>query len=545
MPGYHRLSKSTFLKGHQCQKALYLLKYRPELVPEVTKQLQAIFDQGTDVGVLAQQLFPGGTDAGIYIPENFGASLKLTKDLIARGKKVIYEAGFSAKRMHCFVDILVKEGDAWHAYEVKSTTGVKEVHHWDAAFQYYVLTQAGVEVSGFSMIVLNTDYERIGELDIRQLFKIEPVLDKILPMQAEIERQVGESLKMLDAGIEPEVDIGTHCHEPYECEFIEHCWKHVPEHSVFEIANNRGKAWDLYKKGILEFRDIPEDFPLNGKQWQQVLAELKGEVHIDKEAIREFISKLKYPLYFLDFETFQAAVPMFDNSRPYQQIPFQYSLHVLKEKGGEVEHREFLAEAGGKSQTPISKFQTNSKSQIPNPKHEDANGQTRLEFPEEGEGISEPQEPDKITRNPDPRTGFIESLITHIGPEGDIVVFNRQFESMILGQLIRDFPQYGEQLKPLQERLVDLMDPFRKREYYVPEMRGSYSIKKVLPALVPGFSYDDMDIADGAMASMAFRSLYREEDREVIKRTRKHLLEYCKLDTLAMVEILRVLEEAV
>jgi len=144
MPGYHRLSKSTFLKGHQCQKALYLLKYRPELVPEVTEQLQAIFDQGTDVGVLAQQLFPGGTDAGIYIPENFGASLKLTKDLIARGKKVIYEAGFSAKRMHCFVDILVKEGDAWHAYEVKSTTGVKEVHHWDAAFQYYVLTQSGV-----------------------------------------------------------------------------------------------------------------------------------------------------------------------------------------------------------------------------------------------------------------------------------------------------------------------------------------------------------------------------------------------------------------
>jgi hypothetical protein len=484
------ISKSTFLRGAQCKKSLYLNWHHPELKDKVSAMQQAIFSQGTEVGKIAQRLFPGGVDAGIYVPENYAKSIEMASLLIRDGVPVIYEAGFSFNGLHCFVDILVKGDQGWKAYEVKSSTQLKPVNLLDAAFQYYVITCCRLELEDISLVTLNTSYERVGELDISQLFKIESVKEQVIKRQDKVKQDIEEFFLTLNLPVTPVIDIGPHCTDPYDCDFRGHCWQHVPDYSIFNIARLSGdKKWELYRMGILRFEDIPADFKLNDSQWQQVKAELKGEKHIDIQAIQEFIGGLKYPLYFLDFESFQPAVPLFDHSHPYQQIVFQYSMHTIKSETSGMSHRAFLANADGS----------------------------------------------------DPRIPFINWLINDIGQEGDIIVFNRSFESSRLSELAASFPEYSTEVEMINSRMKDLMPIFQQRQYYVPGMKGSYSIKQVLPALVPGLSYDNMPIGDGGSASMAFTSLYTEPDPEKIRLTRENLLEYCKLDTMAMVEILKVM----
>ncbi|HOX77175.1 MAG TPA: DUF2779 domain-containing protein [Bacteroidales bacterium] len=485
------LSKSTFLRGSQCRKSLYLHFNRPELKDPISPMQQAIFSQGHEVGKLAQQLFPGGTDAGLYVPDRYTQSIALTRRLIEEGTEVIYEAGFAVDDLHCFIDILVRDGDKWKAYEVKSSTQVKPVNLLDAAFQYYVITKSGLHVSDISLVVLDTGYEREGDLDIRSLFKTISVLEPVLKWQDKIEQSVEDFFFMLKCPVVPETGIGPHCSDPYDCDFKGHCWEHIPDYSIFNISRlSADKKWELYRQGIVKFEDIPSDFRLNVAQWQQVIAELKGETHIDKKAIGRFVSGLSYPLHFLDFESFQPAVPLYDHSHPYQQIVFQYSLHILDSPDALLQHRYFLAPA------------------------------------------------DKA----DPRIPFISQLVEDINPTGDILVFNRSFEASRLNEISATFPNFQFQISNLTSRIKDLMDIFQKRYYYVPEMKGSYSIKQVLPALAPQFSYEGLAIADGGSASHAFMALHSEPNPEKIAETRNNLLEYCKLDTLAMVEILNVLQ---
>jgi hypothetical protein len=484
------LSKSTYLRGTQCQKSLYLHWHQQELRDPVSPMQQAIFSQGTDVGKLARKLFPGGVDAGIHVPDNYSKSIEMTSQLISEGADVIYEAGFSLNGLHCFVDILVRDGNGWKAFEVKSSTNLKPVNLLDAAFQYHVMTSTGLKVNEISLVILNSSYKRTGEINIASLFKTEPVTEQVLKLQPRIRNDIAEFQATLDGINVPAVDIGPHCFDPYDCDFHSHCWKHVPEYSIFDISRLSGdKKWELYRKGIMKFEDIPPGFRLNDAQWQQVQAELKNETHIDRDAISKFVKSLHYPLYFLDFESFQPAVPLFEHSRPYQQIVFQYSLHLQESPTSELHHISFLAEADGT----------------------------------------------------DPRVPFIGSLIRDIGTSGDIIVFNRSFEASRLNEIAASFPEYNIAVKNIVNRIKDMMLLFQQRLFYVPEMRGSYSIKQVLPALVPGFGYDNLPIADGGSASMAFTSLIGETDLFKIMEIRQNLLEYCKLDTLAMVEILRVL----
>ena len=485
------LSKSTFLRGTQCRKSLYLNWHQPELKDKISAMQQAIFSQGHVVGKLAQQLFPGGIDAGIYVPKNYHKSIELTSQLIRGGQTVIYEAGFSASGLHCFVDILVKDSEGWKAYEVKSSTQLKPVNFLDAAFQYHVMALCGIELADISLVVLNNSYERDGEIDVKRLFRIESVHKDILKLQESVRTRIGDFLLTLKFTEVPDPDIGPHCFDPYTCDFHGYCWKHVPDYSIFNISRlSADKKWELYRMGILKFEDIPPDFKLNINQWQQVMAELKGDIHIDKKAIDLFVNSLSYPLYFLDFESFQPAVPLFDHSHPYQQIVFQYSMHFMESESSELKHTSFLAE---------------------------------------NVGI-------------DPRLPFIEQLVKDIGTTGDILVFNRAFEAGRLNEIATNFPSFQFQVFNIVSRLKDLMVPFQKRHFYVPEMKGSYSIKHVLPALVPGFSYDNLVIGDGGTASHSFMSLFSEIDKEKIHATRENLLDYCKLDTLAMVEILKVIK---
>ena len=492
-PPRHILSKSTFMKGCQCPKALWLYKHKPELRTEVSDQQQTIFDQGTNVGKLAEQLFPKGVDAR---PENtfaYQQSVVDTQKYILEGHKVIYEAAFQYDQVLAALDILVCNRGRWKAYEVKSSTSVSDAILQDAALQYYVITQSGLPLVDFSIVYINNEYVREGDLDVQELFVIESVLEQILELQPMIAAKIPELKRVAKLAEVPKRDIGPHCSDPYGCDFMEHCWQHIPEDTVFDLRGHSGgsRAFELYEQGILLLNDIPDDFKLNTSQQIQVTAHKTGEPVINRAALEEFLDQIEYPLYFMDFETFQSAVPEYDGTRPYQQIPFQYSVHRLDAQEAELVHFEWLGESGT-----------------------------------------------------DPRKDFIENLLGVMGNTGSVVTYNSSFEKGRLCELAIRFPRKAKTIESLQERIIDLMSPFRSKHYYLPIMKGSYSIKQVLPALVPELSYDDLEIGNGGLASFTYYQLQYEKEVAVVEKTREALLRYCELDTLAMAKILEKLDKA-
>ncbi len=485
--GKNRLSKSTFIRGLQCEKSLYLYKHHYKLKDPAPSSLQAVFDQGTNIGVLAQQLFPNGADAS---PENhfkMVESVTKTLDFISQGETIIYEATFLYNDVLAALDILVKDQEGWKAYEVKSSTKVTETYIKDAAIQYYTISNSGIDLKDISIVHIDNQYTKDGELDINQLFNIESVYDKVLAFLPRIPNEVKRLKNVIESSGIPKIDIGPHCSEPYDCDFKGTCWKHIPDYSVFDISRlNTDRKFDLYNKGVITLNqiDLGEE-SLNPNQVLQVQSEINGTSYIDNIKIRKFAEGLNYPLYFLDFETVGPAVPVYDGSRPYQQLVFQYSLHKQETLISSIEHKEYLA----------------------NPSQ-------------------------------DPRIGFIEQLIEDCSNSGDILVYNIGFERGKLNDLIEIFPEYSNKLEGIINRLKDLMIPFQQKWYYTPEMRGSYSIKAVLPALVPELSYNDLDIKDGGTASNTFLSMINGTFQGNIEEARRQLLEYCKLDTFAMVKIL-------
>jgi len=488
--GSHLLSKSSFIKGLQCDKHLYLYKYHYDEMDEFSEMQKAIFQRGTDVGVFAQKLFPGGTTATEGSPPDFKKGLIKTSELIQQGGKIIYEAAFRFNEVLSIADIIVKEKKKWNIYEVKSSTSISDTYLNDAALQYYVISNSGIEINDFSIIHINNQYVRNGELDINEFFTIESVRDSILPLQNFVEENVERLKKVIGKREMPDIDIGEHCHSPYTCSFFNYCRKHIPEDSIFDFSGmHLKKKYELYRDGIIKLDDVPDNYSLNKNNGIQLDVYKSGEPLIVKDAINNFLSDLNYPLFFMDFETFQPAVPLYDNSKPYQQIPFQYSIHLKEKKDGELKHFEFLTEPGE-----------------------------------------------------DPRVKFIEALLNDANGEGDIVVYNKAFEITRLKEIARDFPEYSEEIEILILRIKDLMIPFQRKYYYAPEMKGSYSIKAVLPALAPELSYDELEINEGGLASISFESLQNETDLMRIADIKDQLLKYCKLDTLAMVRILEKLE---
>ncbi len=488
----HVLSKSTFLRGLKCEKSLYLHKYFYKLKDSIDPQQEAIFSQATNVGILAQSLFPEGVDASPESVFNFQQSVLDTISHLEDGERIIYEAAFQYNRVLAALDILVRDEDGWKAYEVKSSTSVSETYIQDAALQYYVITNSGIELKDISIVYINNQYVKNGDIDVHELFTTESVLDRVMEFIPKISNQITAFKKVLQQDSIPDIDIGMYCFNPYECDFMGTCWKHIPEYSVFDISNlYKTKKFELYKKGIVTFNQIDlKNNNLNANQLLQVTSELNGETYIDKESIHHFLNDLNYPLYYLDFETINPAVPIYENSRPYQLIVFQYSLHVQKKQSGDLHHFEYLAEANS---------------------------------------------------DIDPRIGFVKQLIAECGTSGDVIVYNIGFERGKLQDAIIQFPEYTNELTNIINRLKDLMIPFQQKWYYTPEMKGSYSIKYVLPALVPELSYQDLAIKEGGTASNTFYQMVIGKFKGYIPKTRKDLLEYCELDTYAMVRILEEL----
>jgi hypothetical protein len=414
----------------------------------------------------------------------------VTKKLIEEKQKNIYEASFSFSDVLAVADIVVNDKSGLSVYEVKSSTSISETYIRDAALQYWVISNCGYKVKDFSITYINNQYVRKGNLNLDEFFITESVLKLILPLQKWVEENVNKFKKVLAKKTIPKIDIGEHCYDPYTCGFYEYCRKHIPENSIFDLSGiHLNKKYDLYRNGIIKLEDIPANAELSKNAQLQLDVYKSKKDLIDKKAIKEFLSGLNYPLYFMDFETFQPAVPMFDNSKPYMQIPFQYSLHYRKTKKNEIEHFEFLAETGN-----------------------------------------------------DPRVKFIENLLHDTKSSGDILTYNKSFEVLRLKEIAEVFPKYKNEIEERINRVKDLMLPFQKKYYYTYKMQGSYSIKYVLPALIPELSYKDLKINEGGLASIAFESLYYETDLMRIADTRANLLEYCKLDTFAMVKLLEKLE---
>ena len=484
------ISKSRFVSGIQCTKKLYFDINRKDLKPSISEQQELLFSTGHVIGELAQRAFPNGRDAS---PENyydFSKSIRDTSDWIAAGVKTIYEAAFSSDGVLAALDILHHtENERW-AIEVKSSTDVKKYHLTDASLQYWVMNKSGFKPDKFFLMHINNAYVKNGAINPNELFTLTDITNEVIAKQEWVENNLKNLKNILEAGQEPGVEIGKHCDSPFNCEYKYHCWKHIPEQSVFSLYSPSGLDWKLYEKGIFKIIDIPDDIPLNHRQTLQVNGQKSANNHVDADKIKAFLSDWKFPLYFFDFETIFPALPLLNGTRPFQQVPFQYSLHVLEDIGAEYLHKEFLA----------------------NPN--DFNGNTI-----------------------DPRKKLIEQMKVDFGEIGSVVAYNASFEITRLKELAIAFPEDQVFLEGIIGRFVDLLIPFKSGWHYHPKMGNSASIKYVLPAIAPEFSYQDLEISNGGDASNTFLNMINKTFTGDEVKVREALKKYCERDTLGMVII--------
>ena len=470
--------------------------------------MQARFDIGNEVGDLAMGLFGDFVDVTVQGEDgrlNLAAMIERTKEEMARGTNNICEASFAKDGNYCAVDILHRNGDGWDIYEVKSSTSSvgDEVNNpdkfvkyaVDIAYQRWLLEQCGVKVTGTYLVTLNRDYVRQGKLDIHQLFNILDLKDLVNNEYLKVPAQVAQAQQVLQQQGEPARQIGDHCSTPYGCAYWNYCAQQqgLPSDNrptVFDLYRLRSaKKLDFFNAGKITFNDIQNE-KLSDIQRMQVDCTLNGTEHIDKAGIKGFLNGLSYPLYFLDFETMQPPVPLFDNSKPYQQITFQYSLHYIEHEGGELKHTAFLAPSDGT----------------------------------------------------DPRRALAEALCDNIPPNACTLAYNDPFEKGRIRELAALYPDLSAHLMNIHDHIQDLLVPFKRGCYYVPAMGGSFSIKSVLPALFPNdpsLNYNNLKgpVHNGGDAMTIFPQLAKMTDPQEVQRLRQALLDYCHLDTLAMVKL--------
>jgi len=489
-------SKSLYTRGIQCQKALWLKKYKPEVLTPPDEAAQAVFDTGNVVGDLACELFPDGKE--VPFTRDYDEMIFTTKQWLDDGVSNIYEATFNYGGILVMVDVLHVSDDGVNIYEVKSSTEVKDIYLHDVSIQYYVLKNLGFSVKSANVVHINKEYVRGEELELDKLFKIVDVTSEVEELQPNIPSVLQEFRDVLhDKENEPNIDIGKHCHKPYVCDAKEYCWRvqrDIPEYSIFNIFNlGSKKQVELYEQGIVHIDDVPNDFAMTPNQAAAVENYKSKTSFIDKQNISTFLKNIKYPIYHLDFETYQQAIPRYKGIKPFEQIPFQYSLHVEHEDGT-LEHKEYLAE-------------------------------------------------DSV----DSRYELASRLCEDIPNNATVLAYNMSFEKGVIKRLASSYDELSEHLLSVNENMQDLMVPFQKKWYVTPAMQGSYSIKYVLPALVPEFekAYKELDgVQNGSQAMNAFANMGKLSAKEK-QKMRTSLLEYCKLDTLAMVEILRELKESI
>ena len=478
------LSKTRFLAGLQCPLRLWYQCYRRDLAREISPAQQAIFDSGHEVGKLATQLYP----QGVLIEEDHlhhGQAVRSTRAAMDKpGAKAIYEAAFIYQNVRIRVDILQKlENGNWNLIEVKSSTAVKDVHLPDVAVQHHVLRGAGLSIEKAGILHLNNQYVYDGHrIDLDSLFNFADLTDQLFAQTQRVPSQLDDFKQMLAAESVPLIPPDRHCMNPYPCEFWEHCIRMMPEFWVFGLSGiGQDRLLELAKMDIVDIRDIPGSFPLTQIQNRIRSCVSNQEEYVAPELESE-LSDVAYPIHFLDFETVSPAIPRYSGTRPYQTMAFQWSDHILTADGN-LAHREYLCD---EDKNPIEEF----------------------------------------TRT------LLEALET----TGTIFIYTA-YEKGIIKELADHLPRYHQQLNAITGRFKDLY-AIIKRNFYQPKFYGSFSLKSVLPALVPHMSYKSLSIQEGSQASLEYLKMIDSDTLvEEKERIKNDLLAYCGQDTLALVKI--------
>ena len=485
-------SKSKLLALRQCPKRLWLEIHRSELRVD-SAATQASFQVGHHVGDLAQRIYDReGVGALINVQsEGFARAFERSAELL-HSTQPIFEAGFSAGGALAFADVMLpkqKDGQqVWRMVEVKSSTSVKDYHRDDVAVQAFVAQSAGVALQSISLAHIDSSWTYPGDEDYRGLLKENDLTEEAFSRSEEVKTWIANAQLVVASPAEPAIKIGSHCDIPYACGFYDYCRRNEPkpEYPIYWLPNIGAKAVKLAEQGVIDLRNVPDDL-LNARQQRVKTHTLANSVFFDAVGAAADLSVHSLPAYFLDFETIQFAVPIWKGTRPYQQNTFQFSLHILS-SSGQLDHTEFLDISGN-----------------------------------------------------DPSESFARALIAACGQSGPVYVYNAGFETARINELSIRYPHLSADFLAINARVVDLL-PIARERYYHPSQQGSWSIKKVLPAVVPELRYDALEgVLDGGMAMEAFlEAIHPDTKTERKNQIEQQLLAYCKLDTYAMVRLWQV-----
>lgn len=487
------LSKSSFVKSVQCLKAFHLYKYHYAARDPVTKDKQAIFNRGTDVGIVAQKLFPGGVDVSPTSVRKYNEAVEKTKELVDLGQEIIYEATFVFNEVLVAIDMLIKKNNKWYAYEVKSSLKISPAYVLDASLQYYVIKNCVPDLEDIFLVTVNGDYVFESKLNVDALFKFCSVKKDASANWEFIEDRINKAKAVIENPKSPDIGVGEHCFKPYKCDFFGTCWKNIPEKSVFLLSNvNIGKQVELYQSGVKTIDSIEffDDLPAHTQKQVKSLQANKEVVEVEK--INSFLSSIHYPIGFFDIELYTPAIPVFTNTKPYQQIPFLFSLHVIHSDGEELKHDYFYAVPGN-----------------------------------------------------DPREAFIKACIDKLSHLNSIVVFDSNLELGVFNSLMRSFPNYASDIEKIKNKIKDIAPVFTQMNYFHPNTIGSSTLKNLFLKLFNDNSFETLALNSGTQATYAYNALQTEENEIIKSEVEQSLIEYCKTDTFATAKLFMHLQEVV
>ena len=476
------LSKSKIITHRQCSKRLWLQTYRKDLIPQIDAVTQARFDEGNRVGDIARQIHHNGIFVDTLNQED---ALFITKEAIAK-HQAIFEAAFFEKDVLIRADLLFPDKNGYRLVEVKSSTAVKDYHYEDATVQAWVIHQAGINLTQVALAHINNQFVYQGDENYAGLLIEQDLTPNVHDRLDDVTNWVNAAKETLVLQQEPKIDPGQQCHAPFECEFNDYCSPADPniEHPVHILPNSKKLANKLIEEGYRDLRQVPLGRLDNPKHIRMQEAIMKNGPVLDPMATKE-LNSLPYPRYYIDFETISFAVPIWKNTRPYMQIPFQWSCHI-EQANGDIEHLEFLDVSGS-----------------------------------------------------DPRYEFVQTLIQAIRTFGPIIAYNAGFEKSRIHELADLYPDLASKLNLMLDRFFDLLT-LARNYYYHPDMQGSWSIKNVLPTIDPELNYGNLEIGDGNMAQEAYReAISTSTTVERKEKLKDAMLKYCSQDTSAMVKIIQ------
>jgi hypothetical protein len=485
------LSKSRLISAWQCPKRLYLEKFRPELA-EITDATQALFATGHEVGAVAKRLY-GSTDA-VEIPfdRKMSRMVDATRELLASGARFpIFEATFEHDGILVRADVLIPSRDAWRLVEIKASTSVKDYHVLDCAIQEWVLRNAGVRLTSIHLAHINNQFVYPGEGDYDGLFVEHDLTGGVNSVDPRVEDLVASARQTLAGGM-PKVNVGPQCSNPFECPFVNFCWPTDTKYPIAGLGGSKAKLGEYVAAGYRDICDVPADEISAETQLRIHHVTCEGEPEI-LDGARAALNALDFPRFHLDFETIAPAVPFWADTRPYEVVPVQWSCHIDDGTGDgswqTMRHEEFLDLSG----------------------------------------------------NP-PMRALTERLIETLGDSGPVLMYT-DYELRVIRNLIELFPDLKRDLEKIIDRLFDL-HPVVRNNYYHPDMRGSWSIKAVLPTINPDMDYKKLEgIQEGTAASNAFLEAI-SPDTDMVRKLEleEQLRRYCQFDTEAMAEIVRFFE---